>query len=119
MKPVVLLLVFIGAYACANAVAAQSTTAPAAEAPAPIYPPSLANSPGAQKMWAASTPSQAVEAYAASAPSVSGDELTVVEQAYVRRMVEFGLPEMAEAQAAEVTRHNANDGVAWGVLAFM
>ncbi len=112
MKPAWILALFV----CASTAAAQSTTAPSA---APIFPPSLANTPGAQKMWAAATPSDAVAVYAASAPTVSGDELTVVEQAYVRRMVEFGLPAMAESQAAEVTRHKADDGVAWGVLAFM
>jgi hypothetical protein len=115
MKPAALVILIA---AWASTAVAQSTTAPAA-ATAPIFPPSLANSQGAQKMWAASTPSEAVAAYAAAAPTVSGDELTVVEQAYVRRMIEFGLPEMAEAQAAEVTRHKADDGVAWGVLAFM
>src|SRR3954462_9556895 len=93
-----------------NTAFAEPTTAPA---------PTLSTSPGAEKIREAATPSQAVEAYAAAAPGVSGDDLNAVERAYVRRMIDFGLPEMAEAQAAELTRHTPDDGVAWGVLGFM
>src|SRR6185295_4633147 len=47
----------------------------------------------------AKDPSAAIEAYAAAVIAHPGD--VAVPAAYLRKMVEFGLPEMAEKQALE------------------
>lgn len=70
-----------------------------------------------QRIGDAMTPSDAVAAYGAAAASKADPR--VAEQAYVRRMVEFGLPEMAEVQADDLTRRTPDDGLAWAVSAFM
>jgi len=62
-------------------------------------------------------PSAAVEAYAVAiklAPKDLG-----VEDAFVRKMVEFGLPEMAANQAADVAARDPTNGLARAVVAFM
>ncbi len=61
-------------------------------------------------------PSTAVAAYAA-AKSVLPDS-SKIDQAYLRRMVDFGLPQMADAQARMLVQHDPKDGLAWGVIAF-
>src|SRR5690242_13865593 len=39
--------------------------------------------------------------------------------AYVARMVELGLPEMAYHQAQTLTSMESNNGLAWGVVAYV
>ncbi len=69
------------------------------------------------KIRVATTPSDAVAQY--SSAIASGVDPLPLERAYVRRMVAFGLPEMAEAQAADLVRRAPDDGVARAVAAFM
>jgi hypothetical protein len=62
---------------------------------------------------------QASDAVAAYARAVAeGSDRVLIDQAFIVRMVELGAPEMAEAQAANVTRNTSGDGLAWAVLAF-
>jgi hypothetical protein len=70
-----------------------------------------------QSIQSAADPSTAVAAYA-NAVSSLGDSV-LVEQSYVRRMVDLGLPELAEAQAQDLTRRSPGDGLPWSVAAFM
>jgi len=64
----------------------------------------------------AGDPSAAVEAYA-RAPRAEPDNPHLTE-AYLRRMVALGAPQLAEKQAEEAVARNPQDGVAWAVLAF-
>ena len=62
-------------------------------------------------------PSAAVAAYA---NGVALDrESPMVHEAYVSRMVEFGLPEMAYRQARTLTGLVSSNGLAWAVLAYV
>ncbi len=61
-------------------------------------------------------PSAAVAAYAAAKSALP--DSSRVDQAYVRRMVAFGLPQMAEAQAQTLVQRDPKDGLAWGVMAY-
>jgi hypothetical protein len=49
--------------------------------------------------------------------AVAPDSIAL-RQVFVRRMVAFGLPQMAESQAADVVQCDPQDGLAWGVLAY-
>src|SRR5438067_4217306 len=60
-------------------------------------------------------PSAAVEAYA-NAPARDSVPL---KQAYVKRLISLGVPEMAEAQARDMVKRRPDDGVAWAVVAYM
>ncbi|MGE5608295.1 MAG: hypothetical protein ACM359_03495, partial [Bacillota bacterium] len=62
-------------------------------------------------------PSSAIQAYADS-QAVEANNLTA-EQAYVQKMVQLGLPEMADTQAQDLLRRNPEDGLAWAVAAYM
>jgi len=61
-------------------------------------------------------PAEAVEAYfkatAAGGPSVE------LHKAYLRRMVDFGLPDLLRYQAQVVLAHEPDNGLAWAVTAF-
>ncbi|HEY7087789.1 MAG TPA: hypothetical protein VH518_06840 [Tepidisphaeraceae bacterium] len=76
-----------------------------------------ATAPGVAEIRKASTPSEVIAAYGVvvgtEGPSVP------VEQAYLHKMVDMGLPEMAEAQASDLTRRAPTDGLPWAVAAFM
>lgn len=65
----------------------------------------------------AADPSATVAAYAAAVGQVGTS--VVVEDAYVRRMAEFGLPELAEMQAQDVLRRDPNNDVARAVVAYV
>ncbi len=60
-------------------------------------------------------PSSAVAAYARGADAKI--DSIALDEAYVRRMIELGVPEMAFVQAQSVTRKNAHAGLAWAVIA--
>jgi hypothetical protein len=72
--------------------------------------------PGLEDLARAQTPSAAVEAYA-KARLANSDNL-VVDQVYMRRMVQLGAPEMCATQAERITRSTPDDYLAWAVLAF-
>jgi len=65
----------------------------------------------------AEDPSTAINAYA-DAKAAEPNNLAV-QQAYVRKMVSFQLPEMAETQAKEIINKDTRDPIAWAVLAYM
>ena len=65
----------------------------------------------------AADPSAAVSAYAEGMALNHND--AKFHEAYVRRMVELGLPEMAYHQAQTVTTMEPKNGLAWGVLAYV
>jgi len=65
----------------------------------------------------ASDPSAVVTAYA-NGFAIDRNEPKLY-QAYVSRMVDFGLPEMAYRQAQMLTTLDSNNGLAWGVVAYV
>jgi hypothetical protein len=69
-------------------------------------------------IYDAPDPSSTVEAYS-RARAMTTTRGVAVAQAYVRRMTEFGLPEMAEAQAKYVLDVELTDPVAKAVIAAM
>ncbi len=70
-----------------------------------------------QAIQQASDPSAAVAAYANGLALDRNDpKLT---EAYVGRMVDLGLPELAYHQAQDLTSRESNNGLAWGVLAYV
>lgn len=64
----------------------------------------------------ARTPEAAIEAYARGL--AAEPECVLLEQVYLRRMIELGTPHLAEAQAEDLVRRNQEDGLAWAVLAY-
>ena len=87
-----------------------SQTQPAT-ASAPAFPPLI------QAIQDAPDPSSAVGAYA-KALSGGADQVTA-EKVYLIRMTEFGLPEMADAQAQDLLLKDPDNGLAWAVAAHM
>ena len=71
----------------------------------------------AQAILQAPDPSSAIQAYSYARINAPTD--LAIEQAFVHRMVSFGLPEMADMQAADIIQHRSDDGVAWAVAAYM
>jgi len=61
-------------------------------------------------------PSSAVAAYAKGA-AADPDGVTL-ERAYVMRLVKLGLPELAEAQARDLSKRRPDDGMAMAVVAY-
>ncbi len=70
-----------------------------------------------QAIQQAPDPSAVVAAYA-SALAFSPNDPSL-HQAYVSRMVDMGLPEMAYHQAQTLTTLQPNNGLAWGVVAYV
>ena len=64
----------------------------------------------------AGSPSAAVDAYAKGLTALP--DRIPLEQAYVQRMAELGVPQMADDQARDLTRRKPSDGLAWAVAAF-
>ena len=62
-------------------------------------------------------PSSAIDAYAKA--TAAQRENVAVQEAYIQKMVSFGLPEMAERQAQDVTKRDPDSGLAWAVVAYM
>ena len=70
-----------------------------------------------QAIQQSADPSAAVAAFA-NGVSVDRNSAAVYE-AYIARMIEFGLPEMAYRQAWSLTSLVSSNGLAWGVLAYV
>jgi hypothetical protein len=70
-----------------------------------------------QAIEQASDPSAVVAAYASGLAFAINDP--AIHQAYVSRMVDMGLPEMAYHQAQTLTTLQPNNGLAWGVVAYV
>ena len=90
------------------------TTPPAIQITAPAVTPL---NQALSQIKLAATPSAAIQAYA-DVQTVSPGNL-VAENAFVRRMVELGLPEMAESQAQDLIKRTPDDGLAWAVSAYI
>ena len=70
-----------------------------------------------QAIQQAADPSAAVAAYGRSLALTANDPK--LHEAYVVRMVDMGLPEMAYHQAQTLTTLQPNNGLAWGVVAYV
>jgi hypothetical protein len=70
-----------------------------------------------QAIEQAPDPSATVAAYANGAAVDRNDPR--LSQAYLARMVDFGLPELAFHQAQMLTTLESNNGLAWGVIAYV
>ncbi len=79
-------------------------------------PPSGATA-AVQAIQQASDPSAVVAAYANGVATDRHDPK--LDEAYVSRMVDLGLPELAFHQAQTLTTLQSNNGLAWGVLAYV
>lgn len=80
--------------------------------------PRMTVSQAIDAIYDARDPSSTVEAYS-RARAITTTRGVAVAQAYVRRMTDFGLPEMAEAQAKYVLDVELTDPVAKAVVAAM
>jgi hypothetical protein len=95
-------------------VCAALVAAPAAQAEST---PNAGNSAAIEAIHQAPDPSAVVAAYANGTALTPNDPK--LSEAYVARMVELGLPEMAYHQAQTLTMLQSNNGLAWGVVAYV
>jgi len=79
--------------------------------------PPPADAASLQAIQQAPDPSAAVAAYA-NGSAIARDDPRINE-AYVARMIDFGLPEMAYHQARMLTTLEPKNGLAWGVVAYV
>jgi hypothetical protein len=79
-------------------------------------PPEGANA-AIQAIQQAADPSAVVAAYANGTATDPNDPKLF--EAYVNRMVDLGLPELAYHQAQTLTTLQSNNGLAWGVVAYV
>jgi hypothetical protein len=70
-----------------------------------------------QAIHQASDPSAAIAAYANGIATDRNNPR--IYEAYIGKMVELGLPEMAYHQAESLTGLESNNGLAWGVVAYV
>ena len=70
-----------------------------------------------QAIQQAADPSAAVAAYGSGLALAANDPK--LHEAYVARMVDMGLPEIAYHQAQTLTTLQPNNGLAWGVVAYV
>ncbi len=70
-----------------------------------------------QQIREAQEPSSAIQAYAQARAVAPTD--VAIQLAYVHRMAEFGLPEMANQQAQDLLVRSPQDGVAWAVVGYL
>src|SRR6266436_1575968 len=70
-----------------------------------------------QAIQQASDPSAAIAAYANGIATDRNNPK--IYEAYISKMVELGLPEMAFHQAESLTGMESNNGLAWGVVAYV
>ena len=70
-----------------------------------------------QAIQQAPDPSAAVAAYAIG--FAAGRNNPRLDEAYVGRMVDLGLPEMAYHQAQTLTTQDSSNGLAWGVVGYV
>lgn len=116
MNPTRLLaFVLAGSVVVPPLVRAQEAATRPAE-PVAVQQPSPANVL-VQRVREAQDPSSAIQAYA-DARAVAPTDLEV-QRAYVHRMSEFGLPEMANQQAQDLLTRAPDDGVAWAVVGYL
>jgi hypothetical protein len=114
---------FLTTAAAAVAFAATSALAqdqPTADAPpaAPVAQAAPAEvAPLVEGIRAATDPSTAVSAYAAAVGRTGANDPAVAD-AYVRKMVEFNLPDLAESQARELLKQDPKHDVARAVVAY-
>ena len=88
------------------------------EPPAAVAAPPPATQPSPTDPIAhAADPSEAVDAY--STLLAGGADGLAVQDAFVRRMVEFGVPELAGRQAANLNERAPDNGLAWCVTAYV
>jgi hypothetical protein len=73
--------------------------------------------PALDKILRAPDPSSAIDAYAQAV--ASGADKIAIEDAFVRRMVDLGVPELAGSQAADLNQHAPENGLAWGVSSYV
>ena len=69
-----------------------------------------------QAIQQAADPSAVIAAYGSGLAITTTDPR--LHEAYVTRMVDMGLPEMAYHQAETLTTLQPNNGLAWGVVAY-
>ncbi|MDB6064736.1 MAG: hypothetical protein JWR26_944 [Pedosphaera sp.] len=87
-------------------------------APAQSQPAQSQSDAGAiQAIQQAPDPSAAVAAYANGVAIDRGDPN--LYEAYISRMIDLGLPEMAYHQAETLSTLESDNGIAWGVLAYI
>src|ERR1043166_362209 len=104
-----------------GAIAAVLSAAPFASAQTQqiVAPPATAaattGDPVLDPIVNAPDPSAAVDAYGKA--MAAGRDPVSVETAFMRRMIDFGLPEMAATQATDLTYKTPNNAQAWAVLA--
>src|SRR5689334_20568620 len=113
------LAVLAAAVLAATPITAQ-TTAPSTAPAEIVIPTAPSNTPdnlseALRNIEQAPDPSAAIDAYAKGV-AIDTNGLAV-ESAFLRKMVSFDLPEMAEAQARDLTRRDPLNGLAWGVQA--
>lgn len=112
MKPAWIALIVTGASFWAAAAElpqeAPATSQPSSSKRLSLYIQAINDSPD---------PSVAIQSYA-RAQAVGGDDVGI-QRVYLRRMVDFGLPEMADAQARDLVKRDPDNGLAWGVAAYM
>lgn len=77
----------------------------------------FSESAAVQAIEQAPDPSAAVTAYANGVANESNDPK--IHEAYVKRMVDLGLPELAYHQAHALTTIQTKNGLAWGVVAYV
>ncbi len=81
---------------------------------AQTQPTSQSTQQPADNVRQAATPSEAIEAYART-----GAPDTATKQAYIRKMIDLGAPDLAEAQAKDLVNAGVNDPMAIGVNAYL
>ncbi len=97
-------------------VAGALITAAQAQTPAATRP-SRSSSAQVRAILDAPDPSATIQAYAEG--KAVGRESVVLQRAYLQRMLNFGLPEMAEVQARNLIQSDPDNGHAWAVAAYM
>jgi len=99
------------------AAAGLAQAVPGDDAPPPTAPARPASDATIAAIRDAKDPTAAAEAYARAMDSAPGD--LEAERAFVRRMIDFGRPEMAETQARDVADRAPTDGAARAVVAYV
>ncbi len=79
--------------------------------------PGMSDASAIQAIQQAPDPSAVVAAYADG--SAAGRNDPKLQEAYVNRMVELGLPELAYHQAQALTTLQSSNGLGWGVVAYV
>src|SRR3954452_20200899 len=101
----------------ATAVPSTNPTVPIATAPPATAPAAASPSPVVQAILQSPDPSTAVEAYARAI--AAQPKRIEAESAYLQRMVQFGVPAMAESQAQDLILRQPDNALAWSVAAYV